>query len=527
QAGEIVISVEEAGRTGNDVSLLFTVRDTGIGMSREQAARLFNPFMQADSTTTRVFGGTGLGLAISKQLTGMMGGEISVDSEPGVGSTFRFTAAFGLQDVQERERRLPVDLRGLNVLVVDDSPSAREVLQESLEALSFRVTAVASGQEALDAFMETAAGTMQAFDIVIMDWKMPGLDGIETTERLLAGATGRTLPVVVMVTAFDKAAIQADAANAGVRALLEKPVSPSTLVDTLMECLSQDSSGLQQPDLRREGNDASRMLKGSRVLVAEDNEINQQVARGILEGVGVEVDIVANGRLAAERVLNDPGHYDALLTDLQMPDMDGYESTRMIRLTIAAEQLPIIAMTAHATAEEREKCLAAGMNDHVAKPIDPPHLYATLARWIGAEAGSSTEVPEPDARQGTAAIAAATATPAETSDIPPLLDMEEGVKRLAGNQSLYIRLLGMFRDTKSNVPAEIRSAIERDEPVEAARIAHSLKGAAGNISANRLYRISSEIESALTEASALKDDMLRRFESVHAETMTAVDEQIG
>jgi PAS domain S-box-containing protein len=528
ETGEIIISVEQVDRTDDSIRLAFLVRDTGIGMTREQTDRLFRPFMQADSTTTRVFGGTGLGLAISRQLTNLMGGEIDVESEFGVGSTFRFTVEFGVQEQAFREtRHLPVDLRGLNILVVDDSQIAREVLQETLESMSFTVTAVTSGAAAIEAYAASGKNGKPPFDIVITDWKMPGLDGIETTRQLLSDSDNDCLPVVVMVTAFDKASIQQEATRAGVRALLEKPLSPSTLIDTLMECLSSDGP-LQRRQMSVHESVASvGTLTGIRVLVAEDNEINQQVARDILEGVGLVVDIVENGRLAAERAIEDPRRYDALLMDLQMPEMDGYEASRMIRLSVPGDKLPIIAMTAHASKEERDKCLAAGMNDHVAKPIDPPLLFSTIAKHV---CGESDAYAGENAQEE--ALPAASApdtgeTPSDAQDQPSLLDLDEGIRRIAGNKSLYLRLLGMFKNSKSGVPDELRMAISEGDPEQAARHAHSLKGAAGNISANRLYRIASEIEAELKSSSAISEDMLHRFSDIHRETMHAVEEQIN
>jgi len=378
QSGEVVVSIAIVRQTEHDVELVTWVRDTGIGMSQAEQSHLFESFSQADSSITRRFGGTGLGLAISKALAEKMGGHIRVDSKPGTGSTFSFTVILHRPDRRAAPR--PVEeLRGRRVLVVDDDPIARELLATTLTGWSLNVSEATSGTAALAAIRDAAAAKAP-FELVFMDWKMPGQNGVEVATAIRAGAGDVKPPMVVMVSAFGRADVFEAAKRAGIEGFLVKPVEPALLLATLQSLFAL-------PDGDRQAAPAvapASQLAGSHVLVAEDNAINQQIVEQLLQRQGITVEFAANGREAVDAVAADYTRFDAVIMDVQMPVMDGLEATRLIRLHADATQLPIIAMTAHAMEAERQLCLDAGMNDHLTKPVDPKALTRTLARWIAA-----------------------------------------------------------------------------------------------------------------------------------------------
>src|SRR3984893_3104403 len=376
ERGEICLIGELLERTGNKVKLRFSVKDTGIGMTKEQANRLFQAFSQADTSTSRKYGGTGLGLAISKRLVELIGGSIWVVSEPGQGSTFSFTGWFGLSEAVPR-RVVPTRLGSLKTLIVDDNAAAREVLEDLLTTVGGETEQVASGAEAIDAVKLADVG--RPFDLVLLDWRMPGLDGVETARRIRADGSLNRVPAIVIVTAFGREEVHAEAEEASVDGFLVKPVNRSTLVDMLVEIFAPEHRAAARDAIKATAYD----LNGLRVLLAEDNTINQQIAVELLEGVGVSIDVANNGREALSMLLADGGNirYNVVLMDLQMPEMDGYQATARIRAAPGLAELPIIAMTAHATAEERDRCLAAGMRGHITKPIDPELLYRTLLQF--------------------------------------------------------------------------------------------------------------------------------------------------
>jgi PAS domain S-box-containing protein len=482
EKGQIAISVRRVESAGDKVQLRIEVRDTGIGMTREQAARLFQAFTQADGSTTRKYGGTGLGLTISKRLVEMMGGQFQVDSEPGRGSAFSFTSWFGLGDeAASRRRLLPDSLNGMRVLVADDNASAREILGEMLRGLNFSVSSVDSGAAAVQAVR--AAATDHPFATVFMDWKMPGMDGMQAAREIRALPSP---PHVLMVTAFGREDVRAQAEQAGIGAFLVKPVSQSSLVDALVG-LFAPGAGVEA---RSAGRAAELRFDGVHLLLAEDNEINQQIALELLEGAGARLTIANNGREAVEKLAaGNPGDYDAVLMDLQMPEMGGIEATQRIRADARYAQLPIIAMTAHAMVEERERCIAAGMVDHITKPIDPQAMFQTLARWVKATRAAS-ETPR---------TAGADALPLVDG-----LDTAGGLKRVAGNRKLYLSLLRQFIDNQADAAARVAAALARDDHAEAERIAHSVKGVAGNIGLGAVQAAAAALETAAREKKGLK-----------------------
>jgi PAS domain S-box-containing protein len=504
--GEIVVSAELVGRDEKTAEVRFAIRDTGIGMTADQKARLFSSFSQADSSITRKYGGTGLGLTISKRLVEMMGGTIGVDSTPGVGSTFFFTAVFGLSAEQAAPHLPPPDLRGLKVLVVDDNPSSREILQGMLESFSFTVTQAASGQEGLDE-IDRSIGD-RPYELVVMDWKMPGMDGIEAARRIKKDARLKPAPAIILVTAYGREEIMMQAEAAGLNGFLIKPVSPSTMFDTIMQALSKDMPEARPLERKDKGQELLKSLAGARVLLVEDNDLNQQVATELLADAGIAVTVANNGREGVDAVLAAP--YDAVLMDVQMPVMDGYTATGVIRRDERFKDLPIIAMTANAMAGDMEKSAAAGMCDHVTKPIDPDKLFATLARWIklGREPvreGVAKETPTAPAAPQTpataaSAVAAGAGATSTTPGAPPFpasldgFDLKEGLQRLRGNQVLYRKLLASFATRYATAAGDIRQALDAGDFTAANGLVHDVKGLAGNLSALQLQAAAAELE---------------------------------
>lgn len=386
-AGEVVIRATVAEDAPGTQLIAFSVSDTGIGMSEAQRARLFQAFEQADTSTTRKYGGTGLGLAIAKRLVELMGGGVSVESEPAKGSTFRFTARLGKTAVPARRRVLRPDLQGRRVLIIDDNSPARAVIANLLIEMSFVADEAPSGEEGI-AMIRQASDAGQPYEIAFVDWQMPILDGIETCKRIGALPDLRSRPHLVMVTAYGREEVLKQAEESGIENVLVKPITSSTLFDTTLAALqaSDESPGLalDLPII-----DVT-LMRGARVLLVEDNEINQEVALGQLEDAEVEVDVAENGEMAVRMV--QANAYDLVLMDMQMPVMDGIEATRVIRSDPRFDALPIIAMTANAMAADRDKCLKAGMNDHIPKPIDPHELFRVLSQWTGGRnAGASLE----------------------------------------------------------------------------------------------------------------------------------------
>ncbi len=475
ERGEVLVQVRVDGRNGDGTLLKFSVRDTGIGMTPEQTIRLFREFTQGDGSTTRKYGGTGLGLTISKRLAEMMGGKIWVDSVAGKGSTFSFTVWFGIGREEHGRRVIPEGLNDARVLVADDNAGAREILAELLAALPFRVDQVASGEEAIAAVRNPGPGGR--YGLVFMDWKMPGMDGIEASRTIKAMPDP---PPIIMVTAFGREDLRSGAEQARIDGFLVKPVSASSMVDAIVKIFAPQSS--------RENTGiaaATHDLSGARLLLAEDNEINQQIAVELLEGSGARVDVAANGREAVSKVLSaGPQFYDLVLMDLQMPDMDGYEAVRRIRAETDFAALPVIAMTAHAMAEERERCLAAGMNDHIAKPIDPETMFHTLLRWLPRLS-----------QQGTHPVAGQQELAGDFCIQG--IDTAAGLRRVAGNADLYRKLLEKYANAQAGAVQEIRRAFSAGDRETAERVAHTVKGVSGNIGAVAAQEAAARLEAAV------------------------------
>jgi PAS domain S-box-containing protein len=490
-SGEIVVCTELVKKDSYQATLKFSVRDTGIGMTEAQAAKLFQPFSQADSSTTRKYGGTGLGLTISKRLAEMMGGEIWVESEQGSGSTFSFTANFGLGKEKAKKQYEPAsEMRGMKVLVVDDNATSRSIFQELLESFTFDVTVAASGPEGITE-LENAEGK-KPFDLVVMDWKMPDMDGIEASKHIKNHKRLSKIPPIILVTAYGREEVMQQADEVGIEGFLLKPVSASMLFDTIMQAFGESVPETSRIAQRREQETkAFEDIRGANVLLVEDNEINQQVAKEILEGVGMNVTVAADGQEGVNAVKES--NYDVVLMDVQMPIKDGYTATREIRKDKRFKDLPIIAMTAHAMAGDEDKSLEAGMNGHVAKPIDPDQLFSTLQKWIKpAEKRIQVQPSEAPPEQTESDKTA----PAE-DELPESLsgfDLEDGLNRLQGNKKLYRKLLLSFASDYSAVAKDIRQALDAEDFDQAHSLVHNLKGLAGNLAASELQEAAVNLE---------------------------------
>ena len=488
ESGEIIASVRKLSEDEDAIELEFSVSDTGIGLSPEQQAKLFSPFTQADSSTTRKFGGTGLGLSISLHLVEMMGGRIWVESELGKGSTFKFTARFGHshESLTAPQKRLPAsDLRGMRVLVIDDNPSSRDILCEMLESMSFEVSMSASAREGITE-LEQAEKDDKPIRLVLMDWRMPEIDGFQATDMIHESSRIQHQPKIIMVTAYGNEAVNAQAEQAGMMFVLIKPICSSVLFDSIAQVFSADPDGEAKRDQVGQGF-GEQNLSGLHVLLAEDNEINQDVAGELLRGVGVEFTLAVNGRKAVELALSQD--FDGVLMDIQMPELDGYEASREIRKKLDTKQLPIVAMTANAMAGDREKALEAGMCDHVPKPIDPNQLYATMRRWFKHSAARPANAAT-DTDSSTEVSVDPEALPTKLDGI----DIEAGLRRVVGNQQLYRKLLLKFRAHQSDSATEIRQAISENDWELAHRLAHTVKGVAGNIGADDLHAAATQVD---------------------------------
>ncbi|WP_428423135.1 response regulator [Methylibium sp.] len=388
--GEIVISAETGTRSGDQVQVRFAVRDSGIGLSKEQADRLFQVFAQADKSITRRYGGTGLGLAICRRLVELMGGGISVRSALGEGSTFAFTACFGMPK-QGVERIDLHRIRGMRTLVVDGQPTARLILQQMLQSWSFQVGTAAFADDALHKLRR--ADRQAPYELLLLDWKTADLEFVREARRIAAERTSAPLAVVVMTTLHARESVMQTVRDLPVVAVLLKPVTPSRMFDTIVR-LQHGEAAQPMPAQEQKSDLAEAMhpIRGARVLLVEDNLVNQQVAAAFLVMAGLEVTLAENGIEAVDWVKK--ASFDVVLMDMQMPDMDGLQATRVIRLLPHAAHLPIIAMTAAAMEEDKQECLAAGMNAHIAKPIDSKQLIHTLLAWVpppkAAGAGTST-----------------------------------------------------------------------------------------------------------------------------------------
>jgi PAS domain S-box-containing protein len=507
QAGEITVSVHCEQQQDHEVLLHFAVKDSGIGMTPEQQARLFQSFSQADSSTTRKYGGTGLGLAICKTLTELMQGEIWVQSNPGLGSTFHFTARLGVVKQAQTEVALPVELAGLKVLVADDNDTARDILAGLLRQQGFDVTITNSGEQALRLIRE--ADQQRAFQLLCIDWNMPGLDGLATISRL------QQLPLlhpakVMLVTAYGTDEAQQAAADLSIHSYLAKPFTRDSLHQAVLHSFnhSTQSSG-KETGVTAKVQAALRHLRGGRILLAEDNALNQELAMELLSSNGLFVTLAENGQQVLD--LLQQHSFDAVLMDCQMPVMDGYAATQAIRQLDQFKQLPIIAMTANVMAADIQKALDAGMNAHIAKPINVNEMFLVMAKWL------KVANPQPDA--------VVIPAQAEQIHLPDLagIDTSAGLAISQHNHSLYLKLLKRFADSNQDFSQQFQQALQDTDPEAASRCAHSLRGSAGNIGAKAVQFAAQELEQACREQADISLPLLR-LEQELAVVVTALQQ---
>jgi len=520
ESGEIVVKIQSIEAKEDTVTLEVMVRDTGIGMTPDQQSKLFQSFSQADSSTTRRFGGTGLGLVISKHLVQLMNGEIWVESEPSKGSCFYFNLVLGREAENEVDAgsSCTVNLEQLKVLVVDDVASARQMFAETLRSFSFRVTCVDSGKAAMETLEK--APEDDPFRLVLMDYMMPEMDGIEASRRIKTSPAILHTPPIIMLTSMGRDDVMEKAQKVQIDGFLTKPVTPSDLLDTIMDTFSETGAICRDASTSKVWKIKTlEAIKGARVLLAEDNIINQILAKELLTRAGLQVTIADNGKQAVELV--EKMTFDVILMDLQMPEMDGFEATGIIRGNISEHQLPIIAMTANAMAGDRDRCLAAGMNDHVPKPIEPKILFESLVKWIPAcekELPLSLQRPLEGSLADSLADKVAISPDISSHEhhhgdrmeepleskvvLPPQLegiDIKTGLNRTGGNEELYIKLLTHFVNDHGNDTQLIEDAVSRNDITLAHRIAHTLKGVAGGLGALTLYDSAQQVETVLKE----------------------------
>ncbi len=510
EKGQIIIKIAAEQTLPNEKShiiLKFSVTDSGIGMTKEQMSKLFTSFSQVDSSTTRKFGGTGLGLSISKSFVEMMGGEIGVESKEGSGSTFWFTASLGLQKEQPLEyQKLDSHFSGTRVLVVDDNATSREILVNVLRDFSLEPDEAVSGDHALEMIENDLNET--PYKLILMDWRMPGMDGVETAKRIKNHPDLVEKPHIIMLTAYGREEVRRRAETAEIDGFLVKPVNRSILFDSIMNLFGGTTFGTTEGQVQALSQQAEvDSFTNVLVLLAEDNEINQQVAVELLESAGIQVDVVDNGSLAVDVVCHQDGHetYDMVLMDIQMPEMDGFTATGLIReheRQNGLEPIPIIAITAHALAAEKEKCRKEGMDDHISKPIDPRLLFSTIRSWVSSEklAISDAHAEQKRITSQTGEADNNVSNSSDADNFPEELagvDLHAGLLRVAGNRQLYTQILQKFNTKYRNFPDQIRHAIENKNFSQAASLAHNLKGVAGNIGAQQAFEALQQLEASL------------------------------
>lgn len=500
ESGEVLLSAECIEENENSTVIRFAVRDTGIGMTKDHLDNLFQPFSQADGSISRRFGGTGLGLTITHRLVEMMGGTMKVESTHGKGSTFIFTLPFTLQENSSTDTLIyPDDIRSMRVLVVDDSPMSRRVMSKILKSFTFNVETANGGEEALQALR--AQDLDNPFKLVITDWRMPDMNGIELTHQIKRPGFLKNPPKTILLTAYGHEGIQHQAEQEGMDGFMLKPFNRSILLDTIMDIFSHNGNRIITSSAQDRDNEIPEHVSEAKILLAEDNPINQQVASEILESAGISVVIANNGQEALDILGNDT--FDAVLLDIQMPIMDGFQTIKAIRANEQLKDIPVIAMTAHALIGDREKSLHSGMDDHITKPIDPDLLIKTLSQWI----------PQPCEEQ-TVTPASSTIEDAVTL-FPEIhgIDTKGGLSRVRDNKVLYQKLLADFAEGAHANFETLMNSVANQSYDEARSLSHTMKGITGNLGATRLYQLSLELENAMKANGEVSSGFRQEFES--------------
>jgi signal transduction histidine kinase/DNA-binding response OmpR family regulator len=499
--GEVVVRTRLLAREAGRATVEFSVQDSGIGMTPEQQQRLFTDYAQATGQTARQFGGTGLGLGICRRLTEMMGSQIRLESTPGVGSRFWFALTLPVADDAPAPAAATL---GERVLIVDDNELARSTLARLAASLGWQVDTARSGEDAIAAMAEASAGGSR-YDAVFMDWRMPGLDGWEASLRLRALPAQAPTPVLVMVTAHGREML-------GQRPLQEQALLDGFLVKPVTAAMLREAVERAAGRPQGSGPDAlgRQPLAGLRLLLAEDNPVNQQIARELLTAQGARIDVVGDGQQAVDRIAAGE-RYDAVLMDMLMPVLDGLAATVCIRQTLRQTALPIIAMTANAMDTDRAECLAAGMDDHVSKPIVLAEVVETLLRHV----------------PGAAPAPASPAFAPQSVLVPrgpagAVLDRDEALGRLGGDLGLYEQLLPMFRQNLAQSGRDLQAALARAARDDVARLVHTIKGMAANMGAVVLASAAQGAEQALRGGAAPDGAALRAVTQALEATLAAL-----
>ncbi|BBO88474.1 response regulator [Desulfosarcina ovata] len=494
KGGVILIRISLEETTEPTVFLKFSVKDTGIGIAEEQLPRLFEPFIQADDSTTCKYEGTGLGLAICKRLVSLMGGTIWAKSTFGKGSTFSFTARFEPSaGMAPPTFKPPSSLEKIRVLVVDDCKDSLMIMKRMLDSFGFPVKTVETAEKALH-ILKTDTTGKSSVDLILMDWKMPGMDGLSAARRIRRDLKRDT--VILLMTAFEEPGVREAAEKAGINGFLAKPIYPSELFNAVMTAFGETAvkSEIARNRFTTRESIYRERLRGCRVLLVEDNPTNREIATAVLQTAGIQVATATNGRKAVAAVTIDKAEFDAILMDIQMPEMDGFEATRAIRATPSIHQVPIIAMTAYAMKGDEEKCLAAGMDGYVSKPINQDRLFHALWRNIKRLPGSRpVSAPEPTAVE---------------TDVDPLpnrfagIHLRETIAALGMDPSTFLKILIGFAANNVDTAATLKTLLEKRDYDTLRHLAHTLKGSAANIGATDLSASARKLEKALTDPAA-------------------------
>ena len=506
QQGEVVIGIQIRERMADRVRLEISVSDTGIGIAQPDQARIFTGFTQAESSTTRRFGGTGLGLAICQRLVRMMGGELQLHSTVGRGSRFSFELLLPVA-APVPGTAMVASARGLRVLIVDDNAVARRVMVAMALSLGWQADVAASGEQAMLLLQQEGSGI--PYDVVLLDWRMPGLDGWETSRRIRAASGSGRSPLLLMVTAQARNTLgQRGSQDEGLLdGFLVKPVTASMLLEAVQEALAP---AVQAPIVAR---GPARRLAGLRLLVVEDNPINQQVARELLAAQGASVQVAVDGRQGVDMVVSADPQFDAILMDVQMPVMDGLTATRELRRFPGLAQLPVIAMTANAMGKDRDACLEAGMNDYVSKPFELAELVATIERNVARSRGALSPGPAVSSRVPAAPAAA---------------DFEGALARLGGDANLYRLVYGSFRVDAQAMVDGLAGQLAAGQRAEAQRTLHTLKGLAATLGADAFAAEAQLAEAALEGPAAQGDgSIVDAVRAAWPAALAALDEALA
>jgi signal transduction histidine kinase/CheY-like chemotaxis protein len=497
ETGSIKIIARIIKQEHKHIRLRFEVWDTGIGMSTAQMKNLFQDFVQADESMTRLYGGTGLGLAISSRLAKFLGGEIGVDSELGRGSRFWFELPFEISTAMPKNRISIKSSKEVRVLVIDDMQEARELMITMLADFGIQCDAVSSGKEGLAAVTQADQG-MNPYRLVFMDLKMPVLDGIDTA-LMLQSMELKTMPTVYLITGYGNQISYEEAQRAGISRILVKPMTPSTLNDALMELLNNEIES-KIPSSLKALEDRLKDYGQMQILVVEDNQINQEIVGQLLEPFKFKITVAENGQEAISKVAETK--FDLILMDVQMPVMDGLAATALIRALPGWEAVPILAMTANAFEEDRRKCIEAGMNDHLVKPVEPEILYKCLIKWLPVRRNGSDnkEAPQYDGQNGQ--IRHTAAAPEEQNCLKALrqvegLNVENGLRMVGGDSAVYLRLIRQFSQKCETAATDILKQTAAENYHSIMQTVHSIKGVAGNLGAIKIQELAAKLEQAV------------------------------